>query len=299
MPYIIGSPLLAHFDASVSITDDEYHALREAVDALLHRIDVEEKFDAVIENYKELEAFILSQALDAVFSHNHLDQVSAQAPRSTTARKVLNFLSSARLYCSTVETHAKAITGDEASAATVKAAMSREFDASLSYRVMDALRNYAQHSALAVHSYVVDMRWTDDRTLMNHEFDPQIRVADLSADPNFKKTTLGQIADGPPKLNLKPMARDYMEALSSIHNDFRVATDGKIAAFSQRVEQAKKRLTDNTDIPDVGIALFEVDSEGYRKGEHTNLSRSLTEYLQYLTLKNRQLVNFSKRRISY
>ncbi|MGM4924385.1 hypothetical protein AB8A31_15835 [Tardiphaga sp. 804_B3_N1_9] len=299
MAYVLGSLIIAHSDAVVSVTVDEYLALRKAVDGLLHRIDAEEKFDAVVENYKELEEFILNQALQAVFSHGGHDHVSAQAPRSTTARKVLNFLSSARLYCSTIETHAAAITGEKSSAASVKAAMGREFDTSMSYRIMDALRNYAQHSALPVHGYTVASGWNSDRTIMDHEFDPQIRVSDLADDSNFKKETLAQIKNGPPTLKLKPLAREYLESLSNIHNDFRGATNKSVEALSQKVVDAKKRLTDNDEIPDIGIALFEVDEEGYKIGEPTNLSRSLTDYLLYLERKNRQLVNFSKRRIAY
>jgi hypothetical protein len=54
--------------AAIELSKAEYEALIGAVKKLLSCLDAEEKFDCVIENYRDLEKYILDQALQALFS---------------------------------------------------------------------------------------------------------------------------------------------------------------------------------------------------------------------------------------
>src|SRR5206468_3281318 len=147
---------------------------------LLHRTDVEENYDCVIENYLELEEYILSEALRSVVARPRSDNISWQEPRHNTARKLSNFLSSARLYIGTIETHAREIFADDSVRQQIKADIAHQFDTSSDYRIMDALRNYAQHSALPVHGYTIGMQRTPDLEYVDHNFEPSIKVASLA-----------------------------------------------------------------------------------------------------------------------
>jgi hypothetical protein len=100
--------MLLESDAEVEITEAEFGAIISATGALMHCIDAEEKFDAIIENYRELEGFMLDQSLQSMLSAR-VDDISFQIPRSTTSRKLANFLSSVRLYHDSIGRHAKAI----------------------------------------------------------------------------------------------------------------------------------------------------------------------------------------------
>lgn len=286
--YVVSSMVLSS-RASIDITKDEHDALLQAVERLLHCTDVEEKFDCLIENYRELEEYLLTEALRAIISFPR-GNIEFQLLRSKTSRKLSNFLSSARLYCSTIETHAAAIIGNNAASDQIKAAMSRQFDASLNYRVMDALRNYAQHAALPVHTYAFGGSWTPDRKFLEHEVDPGISVADLAIDPAFKRKTLNEIIDRPPTLKLKPMVRDYIEGLSTVHREFRDLTSTAIDRYAQKIEQVKHRMKAQfSDTPDVGFATFEVDEAGNMLRPETALSNVLDEYLQFLKSKTDSL----------
>jgi len=284
---------------AIELNKSEFDTLIEAVDGLLLCVEVEENFDCIIENYRELEESMFGEALRSVMS-DQIDSISAQAPRSTTARKLANFLSTVRLYCSTIETHAANIIGDPSGATLIERAMNVQFDSSKSYRIMDGLRNYAQHAALAVHSYSLGATWTSDRAFLEHQFEPGVNVAILATDPKFRRKTLEEIKDGPPVLNLKTLARDYLECLSTIHSDFRAITQDATTRFLGAIASAKQRLADKSpDTPRIGVAIFEARVDGMAIGEKTNLSNTLTDYLVFLRNKNQKLINFSKRRVAY
>lgn len=141
------APIVLFTSAEIELSKTEYDAIIQAVEKLLSCLDAEEKFDCIIENYWDLEKYILDQAFQSLFSV-YVDDVSWQAPRNTTARKLSNLLSSVRLYQDTIGRHARTINGDDAAFAKINADKSRQFDSSLSYRTLDALRNHSQHHSL-------------------------------------------------------------------------------------------------------------------------------------------------------
>lgn len=225
--YVLAQMVLSNGGA-IELSKKEYEAIVRAVEKLLSCLDAEEKFDCVIENYRDLEKYILDQAFQALFSRG-LDDVASQSPRNTTSRKLSNLLSSVRLYQDTIGRDTKVITGDDAAAAQITADKSRQFDASLSYRILDALRNHAQHHALPVHGYSIGSKWTEGREISEHEFEAVISVSELAANADFgPPKTLAELKAGPEKLELKPMVREYVECLSTIHQQFRELTKSAV-----------------------------------------------------------------------
>jgi hypothetical protein len=297
--YILASMLQS--SKRIDISKGDYDALVKAVDCLLHRTDAEEIFDSIIENYLEFEEYILREALRSMVSRRRHDNISWQEPRNTTARRLSNFLSSTRLYITTIETHAAAIVGDQAGGDQIKSAIRGQFESSQSYRIMDALRNYAQHAALAVHSFTISMSRTPDLEFSDHRFEPAVKVAALAADKQFKRETLKEIENGPPSLELKPMVREYVESLSKIHHGFRELTDGRVDQFSAIIREAEKRLLNALpdSRPEIGLVVFEADADARHVGKETDATKSLTEYLDFMRRKNQYLGGLPRRRIQY
>jgi hypothetical protein len=286
-------------EAEIELSQSEYASIAGAVDKLLECLDAEEKFDCLLENYRDLERFMTDQAFESMFN-NLKDEVAFQVPRNTTARKLSNFLSSVRLYQEQVGRHAGAIANNAKPRASICEAMHRQFDSSLSYRILDGLRNYAQHQALPVHGFSIGGTWVQNRTYSEHEFQPVVSVQELARSPKFRKKTLNEIINGPDQLKLKPMLRDYVESLSTIHQVFRVTTEPSTVEYLATIESAKARLFAKfPGTKDIGMAVYEADDEGVKVGNETGLSAQLSEYLSFLRSKNRHLVNFARRRIAY
>jgi hypothetical protein len=65
-----------------------------------------------------------------------------------------------------------------------------EYDASLSYRVIEALRNYAQHCGLPAHVITYQSRWVDhdkpDAAKLVHGVSPSLSLKHLANDTRFK-----------------------------------------------------------------------------------------------------------------
>jgi hypothetical protein len=291
--------MLLESDAEVEITEAEFEAIVFATGALLHCIDAEEKFDAIIENYRELEGFMLDQSLQSMLSAE-MDDISFQIPRSTTSRKLANFLSSVRLYHDSIGRHASSITTDDSANEKINDAKRQQYDASLDYRVMEALRNHSQHHALPVHSYSV-RRWRDqDQEFTNHEFEPNISVSELAQNPAFKRTTMVEMQKGPDILKLKPLLRNYFEGLSTAHRSFRDVTQASVFRQMSVIEDNRQRfLSAHPDEPDIALSTYQADEEGTKVSVEYQLGKTLIDYVNFLQRKNRHLVNFARRRVAY
>lgn len=296
--FVIASMLLTS-DARLEITESEFESIIQAVGGFLHCVDAEEKFDNLIENYREFEKFILDESFQSLFEVT-TDDVAFQMPRSTASRKLSNFLSSVRLYEDTIGRHAKAILNDDGASTKIKSVASHQYDTSLSYRILEAMRNHAQHHALPVHGYSVNRRWDRESKLSYHEFAPHICVSELAENSEFKKEVLREIIDGPDSLKLKPMVREYVECLSTMHQEFRKMTQTTIDENLNTINETKQRLANEfPDNRDIAIAIYKADEDGFKIGVETNLSNALSDYLRFLRGKNRHLINFARRRISY
>jgi hypothetical protein len=259
--YVISSMLLDS-EGEVEITESEFEEIVFAISALLNCIEVEEKFDAIIENYRELEGFMLDQSLQSMLSAG-IDDISFQSPRSTTSRKLSNFLSSVRLYSDTVGRHAKAITNEDGTDKKIKITASQQYDGSLDYRILEALRNHSQHHALPVHSYSIHRWWDTHREVNNHEFEPNICVSELAQNPDFKKTTIIEMKNGPDILKLKPLLRNYIEGLSTVHQTFRYTTQSAVTRQISVIQESRRRFTNAyPNEPDIAISAYQADEEG-------------------------------------
>src|SRR3954470_22853931 len=94
MPYVIRKMVLARTPL-VEITKEEHSAVKPARAVINELIAVEEAFDAVMENYVELEQSIHGIATrHLAFVDRHYEEVAA--PLNLIARRFANLLSSAR-----------------------------------------------------------------------------------------------------------------------------------------------------------------------------------------------------------
>src|SRR5258707_1142002 len=89
--------LLADSTTSIAISDAEYLRLLHARNGLFAMLNVEEKFDLLMETHVELESSLLQMALHfSPFSGQGRE--TADGDRRTANRRTSNLLSTARLY---------------------------------------------------------------------------------------------------------------------------------------------------------------------------------------------------------
>jgi len=129
MKYLLGKDVIAKFPV-VEITEAEYAAYRAARNALLNAFAIEEKYEILISNYLDFEKQIV-EAMAASMVRNYLDYSDFFSLRLGFNIRLVNILTSARLYCDQIEQHVRECLPDLApdeTKARVRALFSAEYD---------------------------------------------------------------------------------------------------------------------------------------------------------------------------
>jgi hypothetical protein len=292
---VIGSPARIDSDAK------EYGACSSAVNGIQHICDVEEKYESLIENYIEWESAISQHALRQMVSFD-IGYIEVQDIRKFIARKLFNLLASARLYLDSLPKHAKRILRDDpVRLDLIKEAPSAQYDSRLSYRVMEALRNYAQHAALPIHG--ITTHASRNPNIEPHTLSfavlPILDYEQLAQDGDFKKSVLDEIGDLE-KIEMKPMVREYIEGLSAIHSVFRSAVHPQSKAWISQLNKSTERFTDQfPEESTLGLSVLPIDDRGFKAGEEAYIAGPMEDYLVHMQKKYSTMVNFAKRKVDF
>lgn len=216
--YLLSAHMLGS-KQSLPITIDQYLELLHSRDILYDISSFEEKFFAICEHFRELEEFVFR----TTFSSLLYFRMSAPDIHSTKAefgRLTAALLSAVRLYLDSVCSHAKALSNGGLDKATIKVVSAKEYDSSFCYRVMEAIRNHAQHQAFPVHSVAFGRKWDEGHETLNYSVDFYFDVKQVN-DNKFKSVTKSEIEDSGEKVDLKSCVRSYFFSVCNMHDEYR------------------------------------------------------------------------------
>ena len=128
---------------------------------------------------------------------------------------------------------------------------------------------------------------------------PYIDTTELEQDRKFKKAVLNEIKSLGDKIDIKPLLREYIEALGKIHEKVRAALQLHIKEWEQMIVDSidRFRQADRQSNSVVGLAAVLRNDDGtYR--ETIQLFKDFMEYRRDLEKKNRNLVNLAKRYVT-
>lgn len=289
---VLGSPKF------VSITETEYAEIRRCREFLLEALFIEEKFDLVVDNYLEFETDLLDSAAREMV-RGVQTWTAFQGERNQMNRRVVNLLSSCRLYLDHTRHHLSNM-GDigQAVEASVQAKISSQYDGSLGYRVMEALRNYVQHRGYPLHGVTFNASWIDDRTKLMYAVTPYMMLAELEEDGKFKASVLEGLRSLGDKVDIKPMMREYVDGLGKIHNEVRVQLKSLIEQSDKVVRDAIDRYRKAEPAEDSVIGLAAVRRDGRTYSDSIQLFEELLDYRKGFERKNRNLNNLAKRHVT-
>ena len=279
----------------VKLNKKEYESILKARTTLSHGLAMEEKYEILISNYLEFEQEILM----------HASRLMLRLPdgygdffnlRTSLNRRLVNLLTAARLYSDQLQQHVKGTIPDPQNATkNIKKLFSKEYDSSLEYRFMEALRNYVQHRGIPVHwaQFTTSSEVSGDKRKPVFSMELASQKKHLKDDPNFKKAILKEI---PEEVDLKMAARVYIESFSRIQSEVRNLVEQDMADSRLLLKKAiasyrqvyKKRI----------IVLYAI------RFDKTNLVESVPLLLDWddvrikLSKRNRQLVNLRNRYVS-
>lgn len=182
--YVFGSP------AFVDISEKEYVDIKSAKANLLEALFIEQKFDAVIENYLELEMCFLEISANHMILRN-ISYTRFHNEKNLVNRRLINLLSASRSYLDQTKHHFHNIFGEDSETVRkIEEFKSQQYDQCFGYRVMEALRNYVQHRGFPIGSVIINRRSVESKSGNRILFSltPNMHPEDLEEDKKFKKS---------------------------------------------------------------------------------------------------------------
>ena len=191
----------------IEIGHKKYLGILKAVRRLIVGNEIEDLFDVLIANYVEFEKEVLSIAVEASILSQSPEQLFDH--RSTLARRLTNVMTAARAYRDQMPSLINDLEADFGKA-EFETLLNEQYDGRFGYRLMEVLRDHAQHVAQPVDQMTICRRLTDDK-----RFETSIEISisrdELLANKRLKAAFRKEIAQADAKkYRLLPAVREYM-----------------------------------------------------------------------------------------
>jgi hypothetical protein len=183
----------------------------------------------------------------------------------------------------------------------MKVKLSEEYDGQLSYRVMEAIRNHAQHRAFPVHSTRFGATWDKDRTELLFYSEFFFEVSLIEDDPKFKKSIKKELIEIGEKFDLKLGVRNYFGSICRIHKHAQeLVKKFKVEADEDLTAARKKWTEKHSDLEFLAVAACKLHEgilvDGYKK---VYLNPQMEEYRESLEKKTSHMQNMELRKIPF
>jgi hypothetical protein len=289
------------FPGFIEIDEAEYNLIKNARENLYEALFLEEKLDYVTENFYEYETELLTIASRMMIFHNE-DYFSMNRERSLISRRIVNLLSAGKMYLDQSIQHIENMYGaDSDNLNLIKKEIAFQYDQSLGYRVMEALRNYVQHRGFPIHNTIFSHERveSDDDFRLLHRVIPYISISELEADDKFKKGILKELKNIQNKdlIDAKPLIREYVEGIGKIQEKVRELIRLDVTNWEKTLDDtiAKFQNEFGEDASLAGLAIVTEKDNG-DWGENKTIFKEFIERRQELEWKNSLFINL---RISY
>ena len=250
----------------IELTPEEYEAAKTAKTSLLAALGVEDKLDILLENYAEYELELHQiTTRQYLFPALALDWSGFQQNMQTVNRRLANLLSACRLYLDQVRHDICEVYGKLSKQhCELRDSISNEYDSNLGYRVMDALRNHAQHRTLPVQylKYNQSLDKRQDIVLVKHICIPGLSVTRLEEQGGFKASVLEELKDGEDSFDIKPFVRDYVSSIRRVHVALRKRMAGDVSGWDDEMQRVQDRFRHSFGDQLLALAVVSKDDRG-------------------------------------
>lgn len=287
---------------TIDISEEEFRTIDEAKNSYGHILRVEENFNAVMEDYVGLEEIILRHTLHYLAFRSG-DHVSFQTMRNDINRSILHLLSTARLYRNALHKHGKVLLRKSGNVRALDRMLADSSDQPMSYRMVEALRNYCQHSDFPISSMSAGSRWEMDAKSREKEraayyVVPAMDAVSVSNDRRTACDVKEALLKEGPRAPFLGHIRKFVEHLGLIHSRFRDLLRESEQEWTDVMKTAIARYR-NALKPDEKLLLVLAVSREKTTANKVELFDELFEYRKYFSRKNGSQVNLSKRYVQW
>lgn len=291
MKYFLGRLVLGS-SSRVPLSKSEFEQIKNAKDTLVYALAVEELMDHVLGNFMEWEIDLLKYSAESMVYSNIQD---IQYQRRQVTRRLVNILTTCRMYTDQTQHITKKISKnlelDE-----VKLLFNKQYDSSLSYRIMEALRNFTQHQGIPLHALAQSFsrQGLEENDKMTFTTIPKLQTKYVLNDSQFKKSVADEIKHEK-ELDLRKIVKEYISCISSIHHEI----EKKIKADINRAEQifTERMKQFSESFPEekiLGLNGLSIDGKGIIV-EQVSIFERLIEDRKELEKRRRDLAQLHRR----
>lgn len=297
MPYSLVS-LTGMEDRGVPINDGDFQTILRSSRVLSSALTIEENFDALFENFYELEEEMMKITVRKMLFRDGSLAVSKLS--NLISRRLMNFMSSARAYLDYLPQHFAIIfDGDQSKLDMLKSEKAKQYDGKFGYRFMEALRNFSQHRGYPVHGVMLGGGWLRDRTPPQdrHWISPMVNINILAQDGKFKAKILAELRGRGDDIALKPQVREYMDGLGHLHQWVRTAIAARIVSSGSNIEYYISLYHNAVegDASSRNCTIFVADNEREQELKDLHFLDDSTKLHDHFCTKNNVLHNISAR----
>ena len=279
MKFCLGRGLIGPWPY-IPISADEFNGIKAAKDNLYTILGVEEKFDMILQNYAEYEETLLSLALGRTISRP-LDREAS----FLVNRRLSNLLTTCRQYTDQFRHDFISVYGRRSTIQTqVAAAFGQQYDLLLGYRVMEAIRNYAQHRAFPVTRlcYPIEREDRGEGHLILFRVRAELNVDRVIRDGCFKANVAQELKSlKQPFVDITGMVRQYVQGLGCAHTILRELTKADIESWGNTILGTLDRYAKEiSEVPTL-VAAYRLTDEDDRQ-EDIDIFRDGVDRLQDL-----------------
>lgn len=291
--------LVLGFSGFIEIDGDRYSRIVSAKRNVVGVVTIEEKLDFLLENFAELERETLFLGVD----HMTFRPISWEKFRFDTQRvnrRIANLLASARSYMDHVKHEASQLDTAKLNADLIAARLSKEYEASLGYRVMEQLRNFALHRNFPIQALQYDTRAVEERpgNYVECRAIPSIRISELEGDAKFKKSVLEELREmGDDRVPVTPFVRQYVESICRVHEELRETISTDLSEWENEIETAISEARDRFDSKVLGLAVVKRGGDKQHL-EKTEIFEDFMRYRGNLARKNQSYERLASRFVS-
>lgn len=200
----------------VDIPKNIFDQLNQSRICLNNCLAIEEKYELLLSNHIELEKECLNISFQNMVTNSDGYEDFFEI-RTSLNRRVINLLTTTKLYTDQIQQHIKACFLDHVQIINqVKQMFNAEYDSYFEFQFMEALRNYAQHRGLAVHSTSQSAKKVEVNGTTHSAYNVSAftHKSEVEFSSKFKKSVSKKMPD---KVDIINASRIYVESITKIH----------------------------------------------------------------------------------
>lgn len=309
--YVLATNLLG-WRHTVPSTAEDLSRARAANDRLLACLAIEEAFAILVANYASFEKAIAGANIENMIERE-VSRSALEGRRRDIDRNLVNLLAAGEMFTEHVRHRMRKGYGrDSREVRSVEAAFSSERERLVGFWAAECLRDAVLHNSLPVTSWTTGGQWVDlegpdgtrdkrhpDARLehsVTFSFDPDLLALDRKVD----RALISQLkarADKNGKVSWVPIIREYVEALSLVLKEVRVALEHSehtaTELLSQLINEFRSTLPEEAKQPQY-VYLVQRDAED-RWVEEVVLNLGIEDRLIELRKLHRPIINLHRR----